>query len=89
MDEERQMKLTIEVFNKKRSSSKTACAKAFDVLPQILQHHLNVMICCENSDANYKQETQKWTRSAKLNSQPIASFPEAIQCNYMVMSSQA
>ena len=46
------LKLAVEAFNKGQFQSKTACAKAFDVIPKTLINCLNRMTFCKETIAN-------------------------------------
>lgn len=48
----KQLELAIKTFYKGQFSSKTACAKAFNVPPRTLMTHLNGTVSCQYSVAN-------------------------------------
>lgn len=55
MDKEERIKLAIEAFNKGQFQSKTACAKAFDVVPRTLMYRLNGMASRHEMTANCRK----------------------------------
>ena len=52
VSKEEQMELVIKTFNQGQFQSKTSCAQAFDVPPQILMKYLNRVISHKESIAN-------------------------------------
>lgn len=49
------MKLAVEAFDKGQFQSKTACAKAFDVIPRTLMYRLNRMASRHEMTANCRK----------------------------------
>ena len=61
----KRLELAIEAFYKGQFSSKTACAKAFDVPPRTLMTHLNGTVSCQHSVANSRKLSNTEEESLK------------------------